>query len=225
VGSRFDAILFDAGGVLVVPDPTVLGPLLAPYGGSLDHGVHHRAHYRAMRVHDTAESDSDWLEYDRAYVRGVGVSDPDGEALHAFHDTFNPHLWRYPNPGAVDVLRELVARGVPIGVVSNAHGLIGAVLERAGVCQVGDGDGAAVSCVIDSHLVGVAKPDPRIFHIALEHLGIEPERVAYVGDSARYDVRGAEAAGLVPVQLDPYDDAASEEHERVRSLTELLALV
>jgi hypothetical protein len=56
------------------------------------------------------------------------VSDPDDEALDVFHDTFNPHLWRYPNPGAVEVLHELVVRGIPIGVVSNANGLIGAVL-------------------------------------------------------------------------------------------------
>jgi putative hydrolase of the HAD superfamily len=79
--------------------------------------------------------------------------------------------------------------------------------------------------VIDSHIVGVAKPDPRIFHLALEQWEIAPERVAYVGDSARYDVRGAEAAGLVPVQLDPYDDAAGEDHERIGSLMELLAYV
>ena len=31
--SRFDAVLFDAGGVLVLPDPTVIGPLLVQYGG------------------------------------------------------------------------------------------------------------------------------------------------------------------------------------------------
>jgi putative hydrolase of the HAD superfamily len=225
VGPRFDAILFDAGGVLVLPDPTVLGPVLAPYGGSLEHAVHHRAHYGAMRAHDTAESDENWVEYNRAYVRGAGVPEFDGDAFTVFSATFNSYLWRYPNPGAVEVLHELVARRVPIGVVSNATGQIESVLGRAGVCQVGEGEGAVVSCVVDSHVVGVAKPDPRIFHIALERLAVEPQRVAYVGDSARYDVRGAEAAGLVPVQLDPYEDAAGEEHERVRSLTELLALV
>ena len=40
---RFDAVLFDAGGVLVLPDPTVLGPLLAPFGGDLSIEAHRRA--------------------------------------------------------------------------------------------------------------------------------------------------------------------------------------
>ena len=45
---NFDAILFDAGGVLVLPDPTVIGPLLAPYGGDTSIDAHRRAHYAAM---------------------------------------------------------------------------------------------------------------------------------------------------------------------------------
>ena len=38
--ARFDAVLLDAGGVLVMPDPTVLAPLLTPYGGSADYAAH-----------------------------------------------------------------------------------------------------------------------------------------------------------------------------------------
>ena len=52
MAARFDAVLFDAGGVLVMPDPTVLAPLLSPHGGSVDLAVHHRAHYAAMRAVD-----------------------------------------------------------------------------------------------------------------------------------------------------------------------------
>ena len=52
--ARFDAVLFDAGGVLVLPDPTVLAPLLAHYGGSLDHARHRRAHYSAMKAKSDA---------------------------------------------------------------------------------------------------------------------------------------------------------------------------
>ena len=44
----FDAVLFDAGGVLVVPDPTVLAPLLSFYGATQDLDTYIRAHYRAM---------------------------------------------------------------------------------------------------------------------------------------------------------------------------------
>ena len=218
-----DAVLFDAGGVLVVPDPTVLGPLLAPYGGSLDPAVHHRAHYLAMRAHDIGD-DPGWHQYHCAYVAEVGVADDEYDvAVPVLRDTFNSWLWRYPNEGAIEVLRRLVERNVPIGVVSNASGQIEAVLRRLAVCQVGAGDGACVVCVIDSHVVGVAKPDPAIFTSALDQLGVPAERVAYVGDSIRYDVGGARAAGLVPVLLDPYADSNGAGHVRITSLSDLLA--
>ena len=47
MSNRLDAVLFDAGGVLVLPDPTVLAPLLAPYGGDPAIEAHCRAHYAA----------------------------------------------------------------------------------------------------------------------------------------------------------------------------------
>ena len=45
---RFDAVLFDAGGVLLLPDPHVFGPLLAYYGGDPSVDAHRRAHYAGM---------------------------------------------------------------------------------------------------------------------------------------------------------------------------------
>ena len=72
----FDAVLFDAGGVLVLPDPTVLAPLLAPYGGSPDLDRHRRAHYAAMAVKSHLDhGEHDWSAYNDAYVRFVGVGD------------------------------------------------------------------------------------------------------------------------------------------------------
>ena len=54
-------------------------------------------------------------------------------------------------------------------------------------------------------MVGVAKPDPAIFRIALDALGVPADgSVLHVGDSLRYDVAGARAAGLRPVHMDPY---------------------
>ena len=49
--------------------------------------------------------------------------------------------------------------------------------------------------VVISDEVGVAKPDPRIFQVALDRTGLRPPEVAYVGDSAE-DVRGSQAAGV-----------------------------
>lgn len=227
MGARFDAVLFDAGGVLVLPDPTVLAPLLAPYGAATDVDAHVRAHYAGMRDQDLHGAvHDDWAAYDVAYVRALGVASGDvEEAAALLGRTRTPWLWRWFVPSAVEAIRELNARGVPVGVVSNASGQIEATLRRYGVCQVGEGDAPSVACVVDSDLVGVAKPDPAIFGFALDVLGLPPERVAYVGDSVRNDVSGAAAAGLVPLHLDPYGDHDGAPHERIASLEELLAWV
>ncbi len=206
----FDAVLFDAGGVLVVPDPAVLAPTLAYYGGSDDHHRHVRAHYAAMAAKSRAGvGEDDWSHYNEAYVRSVGVPEHDVRAAaDVLSRTRHAHLWRHQVPGAAQALRHLASAGVPLGVVSNASGQIEEILLRSGVCQVGEGDLASMRCIIDSHLVGVSKPDPRIFDFALPHFdGIDRSRILYVGDSVTMDVGGATAAGLVPVLVDPHDDA------------------
>jgi putative hydrolase of the HAD superfamily len=219
-----DAVLFDAGGVLVLPDPTVLGPLLASYGGDPSVDRHVRAHYAGMAVKSEQGADEhDWHAYDLAYVVSIGVAPRDvEEAAVVLGSTRTAWLWRFPIADSVAALAALHERGIPIGVVSNAAGQIESVLRRVGVCQVGEGAGAPVRCVVDSHVVGVAKPDPRIFSSALAALGCSAERVAYVGDSVTIDVAGARAAGLQPVLLDPFDDHAGAEHARIASLNDLL---
>jgi putative hydrolase of the HAD superfamily len=223
--TRFDAVWLDAGGVLVLPDPTVLGPLLAYYGGSTDVDRHRRAHYAAMAVKSAQGAEElDWVEYDRAYVASVGVPDTDvPDAAEALGHTRTALLWRWPIPESLTALGELAAAGVPLGVVSNASGQIEAVLRRSGICQVGPGDGVPVRCVIDSTIVGVAKPDPRIFDHAEVHFpGVRRDRIAYVGDSVTMDIGGATAAGLHPILLDAYDDHPGAPFERIKELGDLL---
>jgi putative hydrolase of the HAD superfamily len=218
-------VLFDAGGVLVLPDPTVLAPLLAPYGGDTSIARHCRAHYAAMAVKSTAGAgETFWSEYDRAYVESVGV-DPDhrGHAAQLLNITRTAQLWRWPIPDSMAALAALARDGVPMGVVSNASGQIEQELLRSEICQVGDGIGIAMRCVVDSHVVGVAKPDPQIFEHALDHFPeFERSRIAYVGDSVTMDIGGATAAGLQPVLLDPYDDHPTAEFERITSLHDLI---
>ena len=111
-----DAVLFDAGGVLVLPDPTVLAPLLAPYGGDTAIEVHCRAHYAAMAVKSTAGvGEVFWAEYDRAYVASVGV-DPDHRwhAAALLNITRSAQLWRWPIPDSMSALAVLARRGVPM---------------------------------------------------------------------------------------------------------------
>jgi putative hydrolase of the HAD superfamily len=82
-----------------------------------------------------------------------------------------------------------------------------------------------VTCIVDSCDVGVEKPDPRIFRIALEASGARPETTIHVGDMYQVDVVGARAAGLRAVLLDEMGLHDGIDCPRVRSLTELAELV
>ena len=220
---RFDAVLLDAGGVLVLPDPLVLGPLLAYYGGDDSVETHTRAHYAGMRAKSAVGSgERDWGDYDRTYVETVGVDPADtDEAVEVLGRTRFHATWRYVIEESRSALDRMAGAGVPMGVVSNASGQIEAMLARS-ICQVGPGDHVEMRVVVDSEVVGVAKPDPAVFEFALPAFSeFERSRIAYVGDSVTMDVEGARAAGLHPLLLDPYDDHAGAEFERIRSLHEL----
>jgi FMN phosphatase YigB (HAD superfamily) len=223
--ARFDAVLFDAGGVLVLPDPTVIAPLLARYGGSSDEELHRRAHYAGMKAKsDRSAPEHSWDVYDAAYVSMVDVDPVDlDEAAFVLGLTRSPWLWRWMIPESRVALETLSRAGVPMGVVSNASGQIESTLRRE-VCQVGPGAHVEMRCVVDSHVVGVTKPDPAIFDHALPHFAeFERSRIVYVGDSVTMDIAAATAAGLHPILLDPYDDHAGADFERIASLTDLAA--
>ncbi len=223
----YDAILFDAGGIFLLPDPTVLGPLLAPYGGNPSVEAHVRAHYRGMAVKSWAgAAETFWDEYNHAYVESIGVPAFDvAYAAHVLERTRNAFVWRWPIPESIEALQLLHEAGVPMGVVSNASGQIDEVLARSGVCQIGPGAHTPVRTIVDSHVVGVAKPDPRIFDFALAAFpDIERSRIAYVGDSVTMDIGGGQAAGLYAMLLDPYDDHADADFPRIQSLKDLLTL-
>jgi HAD superfamily hydrolase (TIGR01549 family) len=57
--------------------------------------------------------------------------------------------------------------------------------------------------LIVSEEVGIAKPDPAIFHIALDQLKVEPSQALFVGDSPEFDLRGAAAAGIPCIWMNP----------------------
>jgi putative hydrolase of the HAD superfamily len=108
------------------------------------------------------------------------------------------HLWcSVPEPTR-EALARLKAAGLRLGVVSNSEGRVHQALEEAGLRQYFD-------IVVDSGLVGVEKPDPRIFQLALEELGVEAGEAIYVGDLFDIDVVGARSAGIEAVLLGPGD--------------------
>jgi putative hydrolase of the HAD superfamily len=239
VSSGISAILLDAGGVLIFPQPDLLSPPLRALGLSPDVAAFERAHYRAMVVQDLAGpppvAGTWWREYLIGYLADCGVAQDRCRDLAAEVATATAgRAWTHVGTGAMVGLRALAALGLPMGVVSNADGTVQAELRRLGVCYTPNGqepaaaaEGVPVGVVVDSTVVGVAKPDPAIFGIALDALGVPASgTVLHVGDSLRYDVAGALAAGLHPVHLDPYRFCpAPDGHQHVRTLTELARLL
>ena len=223
----YDAIIFDAGGVFVLPDPTVIAPLLAPFGGSLNLEDHRRAHYASMAAKSRAgDAESNWQTYNETYVNMVGVDEAMMTvAARLLERTRSADLWRYAIAENVDAIGVLEQRGVPMSVVSNAAGQIEWVLEWAGVCQRGEGQLVSMRTIIDSEVVGIAKPNPEIFEFALvEHSESPRDRILYVGDSVSMDVMGSRAAGLVPVLIDPFDDHSGADFARVKTVGDLIEL-
>jgi HAD superfamily hydrolase (TIGR01509 family) len=104
------------------------------------------------------------------------------------------HLWSSVDQRSGESLRRLRAAGLRLGVVSNSDGRAEQALEAAGLREYFD-------VVIDSGKLGIEKPDPRIFHAALEALDVTPDEALYVGDLYEVDVLGARAAGIEAVLL------------------------
>lgn len=127
-------------------------------------------------------------------------------------------LWSRVLPGVVPALEALRAHGLRLAVVSNSDGTIAGSLARLGLAHY-------FETILDSHLIGCEKPDPRIFVEALARLGLERARVAHVGDLYHVDVIGARRAGIAAVLLDPYDDWRLADCPRVVDLAALAARI
>ena len=172
------AIIFDAGNTLVWLDHPFLVQVLAEAGITASEDDILGAEYEAKLVLDemvrsgTAGDDRKRGQvYFAEIFRRLGVEDahfpPIGERLFARHAERN--LWSRVRENTIETLEELRRLGYRLGVISNADGRVEALLESLGLRS-------QFEFVIDSGLVGVEKPDPRIFHMGLERMGVEVHR-------------------------------------------------
>jgi putative hydrolase of the HAD superfamily len=122
------------------------------------------------------------------------------------------------------VLEAIKERGLPMVLVSNFYGNMPVVLREFGF------DGLFLK-VIESAVVGISKPDPRIFLLGVEALGLKPEEVMVVGDSLDKDIIPAREAGCQAVWLrgegwTPVSHIGDYPHcETIDSLDELLEMI
>ncbi|MEQ8841156.1 MAG: HAD family hydrolase [Acidimicrobiales bacterium] len=234
---RIDAVVFDMGGVFVVPAPEPIAAIVRAEGVTLalDDAAVRRGHYAGVAamtgaLAHMAVSESDplvWEAYDRAYFSAVGLA---GESLeiavdarrHARVNGDSTVIWTHVLEENRDAFHDIATRR-PVAVVTNNNGTAIAQCTDLGLCQIGEGLLPTVAAIVDSGVLGIAKPDPRIFGPALEALGTEAARTLYVGDTVHADVRGADAAGMPVVQLDPFDHHADHDHWRLPDLVALAA--
>ncbi len=199
---RQQAILFDLGGTLLYPDFPFLAEQLRGRGQEvgLDQflyalSVASNRMDAYMRVHATTDATRVpvYITYllEALEVRS-GVAGLVDEVIIPRHQTVN--FWNYLLEGTLPLLGRLRER-YRLAMISNSDGRAEAKAEQLGIRPY-------LEFVMDSHLVGVEKPDPRIFHLACRQMGLQPADCLYVGDIYSIDVLGAKAAGLHPVLID-----------------------
>ena len=222
-GTPVRAVLLDAGNTLVFVDRHRVLEIYRSHGVDADETVFLEAEFEAREVliQRIGEGGSGteahvWRGYFETLFARSGVPadrmEQVGEALVRIHR--EEHLWTWVEPGTGEALEALRDAGYRLAVISNADGRIEELLQSRGLRE-------HFEFVIDSHVVGVEKPDPRIFRAAVERMAMGAEECLYVGDLYPVDVLGAQGAGLQAVLLDPMDRLAHYPVDRLRSVLDL----
>lgn len=223
---RCEAVFLDAGGVIVLPHRGLVAGALGRVGIEVDADTVPAAHYRAVRRLDhDPEAGRAADAYLRALCAALGVPELRRAvavrvlAQLADRERSGQILWSEATPHAARTLVALQRAAIQVIVVTNSDGHAAENLRDAGICQTTAGAGATVTAVIDSALVGSAKPAVGIFTTALRRALLTPASVVHVGDSLRSDVDGARAAGIPAIHFDPHRVCRTAEHRHIRSLS------
>jgi HAD superfamily hydrolase (TIGR01509 family) len=206
--SPLRAVFFDAGNTLIRINYAAIAAQLASLDVRVSEEAVQRAEWRARVRLDaelfaargvSTESRDTAERYLRHVLAGVGVTDePTVRAMMEWRSGYNRPvgIFNAPEPAAAGALAALREAGLTTGVISNSNGSIGALMASLGLLPYLD-------VVLDSGVVGVEKPDPRIFRMALERARVEPREAVFVGDLYSIDVLGARAADMSAILIDP----------------------
>jgi two-component system response regulator DesR len=136
--SDFDAVLFDAGGVLLLPAPGEVRRILEPFGGDRRRRRLIRAHFAAAHAMDRARADGDQPSgppTTSRYARSAGVPRDRGRRpSRRCSEHRHPRLWYHPVPGARDGARRLVGARRPDRDRLQRRRQVEGELARLGIC-------------------------------------------------------------------------------------------
>ena len=141
----------------------------------------------------------------RSLAEELGFDGDVAAAVTLRRDWTLEHL--VPRPDAVPTVAELRRRGHRLGMISACSEEVPNVWEQTPFA--GLFDSTVFSCS-----VGVSKPDPRIYELAREELGVQAGECLFVGDGANDELPGAEQAGMTALQLRVPNEPLTEEGER-----------
>jgi putative hydrolase of the HAD superfamily len=148
-------------------------------------------------------------------VLGIGAADGLADTLYeAFTDQRNYALF----DDVAATLDALETAGLALGIVSNFEAWLEDLLGSLGVRE-------RFAVRVISGREGIEKPDPRIFTLALERLGIDAHDAAYVGDNPEFDIAPAHALGMTPVLIDRRGRFPEADGLRITDLRELAPIV
>jgi len=217
-------VLFDLGNTLRHLDHAFVAGVISQHARAVAAAEFARAEYhgkaavdaqfRARRAGTDATRQRPYFE---AIMDALGIADAVRPAIRADLEAENArdNLWRVMHDDTPAVLDELRRRGYVLGVVSNADGRIAAALAECGLAP-------HFTTIIDSHVVGVEKPDARIFQLALAACGAQPAETMFIGDIYEIDVQGARNAGIAPLLIDPLNLYGNVDCDRIAKLADLL---
>jgi len=219
------AVFFDAVGTLLFPNPPaadVYAQVAARHDLRITVNEIRKRFLSAYRAEEVADRAAGWRTGEEREVRRwrrivgeslAGVRDPEDCFQELFRHFGRPHAWQV-NPSAVEVLGELRARGIRLGIGSNYDARLHSVLDG-----IPDLSPLRERAVISAQ-VGFRKPAGEFFREVVHVAGGEPREILFVGDDLENDYEGARRAELKSVLLAPRTEPLNA--ARVNDLKDLL---
>jgi len=223
---EIDAILFDVGGTLIdfrPPRSELFSEVLLDNGLEVDAPTVNKAMVKAdghfdeeFALLDGKDEAWFWKKYDAFVAQELGFKGDLSKlekGLSSRFDRIVPEVKSWvAYPDAKPTLESLRKRDFKLGVVSNATDLARKVLDNLELSQYFD-------FLILSDEVGIRKPSPEIFNIALKAAHARPNRALYIGDKYSVDIVGASRTGMHALLLDREDVYPKARCLRARDLS------